>query len=142
MAAVWAACSLRSAYAADLDYVAFYDKPLVKFERLLETYLDYAPRGFSSFLQAMPLWMREKLWLPDLICSELARVDGEDHPKKIRRRAAAFPWKVFSETTMSHTQAPRSILLRLRKPRSSRSMVSENGPRLPSVSGVVAKWSF
>ena len=81
--------------AAGLDHVAFYDKPLVKFERLLETYLDYSPRGFASFLQAMPLWMREKLWLPDLIRSDLARVDGEDHPKKIKRRAAAFPWKVF-----------------------------------------------
>ena len=45
-----------------LDYVAFYDKPLVKFERLLETYLDYAPVGFPSFVQSMPLWMKEKLW--------------------------------------------------------------------------------
>ena len=89
--------------AADLDYVAFYDKPLVKFERLLETYVDYAPRGFPSFLQAMPLWMREKLWLPDLIRSDLARLDGEDHPKTLKRRAAAFPWKVlFGDHHESH----------------------------------------
>ena len=47
----------------DLDYVAFYDKPLQKFERMLETYLDYAPSGFRSFLKAMPLWMKEKLWM-------------------------------------------------------------------------------
>ena len=47
-----------------LDYVAFYDKPLVKFERLLETYVTYAPWGFKSFLKAMPLWLRQKLHLP------------------------------------------------------------------------------
>src|SRR5438477_799141 len=46
-----------------LDYVAFYDKPLTKFERLLETYLAYAPRGFRSFALAMPLWLKEKLHL-------------------------------------------------------------------------------
>ena len=48
----------------DLDYVGFYDKPFLKFERLLETYLAYAPRGFKSFLQAMPLWLKQKLHLP------------------------------------------------------------------------------
>jgi carbamoyltransferase len=47
-----------------LDHVAFYDKPLLKFERLLETYLAFAPRGFVSFMQAMPLWMKQKLHLP------------------------------------------------------------------------------
>ena len=47
-----------------LDYVAFYDKPLVKFERLLETYLSFAPVGFKSFLAGMPLWLRQKLHLP------------------------------------------------------------------------------
>ncbi len=50
--------------AAKLDHVAFYDKPLKKFDRLLETYLAYAPAGFNSFRQAMPLWLKEKLWLP------------------------------------------------------------------------------
>jgi carbamoyltransferase len=49
---------------SDLDYVAFYDKPLLKFERLLETYLGFAPRGFRSFLAALPLWLRQKLHLP------------------------------------------------------------------------------
>jgi carbamoyltransferase len=47
-----------------LDYVVFYEKPLVKFERLLETYIAYAPRGFRQFLMAMPLWLRQKLHLP------------------------------------------------------------------------------
>jgi len=50
--------------AEQLDYVGFYDKPLLKFERLLETYLAVAPRGFRSFLQAMPPWLRQKLYLP------------------------------------------------------------------------------
>src|SRR4029077_20546406 len=45
--------------AADLDYVGFYDKPLLKFERLLETYLAYAPRGFRSFVHAMPVWLKD-----------------------------------------------------------------------------------
>jgi len=48
----------------ELDYVAFYDKPLTKFDRLLETYLSFAPVGFASFARAMPLWLREKLHLP------------------------------------------------------------------------------
>jgi carbamoyltransferase len=50
--------------AEDLDYVGYYDKPLLTFERLLETYLAYAPRGFFSFIKAMPVWLREKLHLP------------------------------------------------------------------------------
>src|SRR5687768_2861690 len=47
--------------AADLDYVAFYDKPLTKFERLLETYIAFSPVGFRSFVKAMPLWLKDKL---------------------------------------------------------------------------------
>ncbi len=58
--------------ASDLDYVVFYDKPLIKFERLLETYLDYAPSGIRSFLQAMPLWLKEKLWIRENIARELS----------------------------------------------------------------------
>jgi carbamoyltransferase len=57
--------------AADLDWVGFYDKPLLKFERLLETYLAYAPAGFGSFAKAMPLWLRTKLHLPRLLRREL-----------------------------------------------------------------------
>jgi carbamoyltransferase len=55
----------------DVDYVAFYDKPLLKFERLLETYLATAPRGFTSYARALPLWLKHKLWIPDAIKSEL-----------------------------------------------------------------------
>ncbi|HKC63212.1 MAG TPA: carbamoyltransferase [Pyrinomonadaceae bacterium] len=55
---------------AEVDYIAFYDKPLMTFERLLETYIDYAPRGLRSFLMAMPVWLREKLWIREHIAEE------------------------------------------------------------------------
>src|SRR6266496_3145502 len=58
--------------ASDLDYVAFYDKPLLKFDRLLETYLAYGPRGFRSFARAMPLWLKKKVHIPRLIRNALA----------------------------------------------------------------------
>jgi carbamoyltransferase len=61
--------------ASELDHVAFYDKPFLKFERLLETYLAFAPRGFQSFRVAMPIWLREKLFLKDLLRKELDKVD-------------------------------------------------------------------
>ena len=56
---------------ADVDYVAFYDKPFLKFERLLETYLAFAPRGFQSFRMAMPLWLKEKLFQKTLLRDEM-----------------------------------------------------------------------
>jgi len=63
-----------------LDYVGFYDKPFLKFERLLETYLAFAPAGFSSFLKAMPLWLRQKLHLP----REISRgLDGRFHKRVV-----------------------------------------------------------
>lgn len=60
---------------ADIDYVAFYDKPFLKFERLLETYLAFAPKGFASFRIAMPVWLREKLFQKGLIHKELKKID-------------------------------------------------------------------
>lgn len=60
----------------DIDYVAFYDKPFLKFERILETYLTFAPKGIQSFIKAMPLWIKEKLWLKEVIGSEL-KYDGK-----------------------------------------------------------------
>ena len=71
---------------ADVDCVVFYDKPLVKFERLLETYLSYAPNGIRSFIAAMPVWLKEKLYLKsDAAASELAELAG----CKPKRAAAA-----------------------------------------------------
>ena len=56
---------------SDVDYVVFYDKPFLKFERLLETYLEFAPSGLRSFAMALPLWLREKLFQKDLLRREL-----------------------------------------------------------------------
>src|SRR3989344_6329231 len=55
----------------DVNYVVFYEKPFLKFERLLETYLSYAPRGFKSFLAAMPVWIKEKLWMKGYLAKEV-----------------------------------------------------------------------
>ena len=60
----------------DVSYITFYDKPLIKFERLLETYLSFAPRGFRSFIAAMPVWLKEKLFLKDMLKKELAALSG------------------------------------------------------------------
>ena len=61
---------------AEIDYVAFYDKPFLKFERLLETYLAFAPRGFKSFRAAMPHWLREKLFQKRMLRRALAEMSG------------------------------------------------------------------
>ncbi|MBU2541431.1 MAG: carbamoyltransferase [Candidatus Omnitrophica bacterium] len=61
----------------DLDYVGFYDKPFLKFERILETTLTFAPSGIRQFLQAMPLWIREKLWTKDSIYKNLLGFNAE-----------------------------------------------------------------
>ncbi|HYS58838.1 MAG TPA: carbamoyltransferase N-terminal domain-containing protein, partial [Burkholderiales bacterium] len=70
-----------------------YDKPLLKFERLLETYLAFAPKGFSSFRMAIPVWLREKLFLRDLLVRELRRFDRDFEPDKAL---------LFSEHHLSH----------------------------------------
>jgi carbamoyltransferase len=78
---------------ADVDRIVFYDKPLLKFERLLETYLAFTPRGFASFKTAMPIWLREKLFLKDLLLSELKRYGKEKvDPARL----------LFSEHHLSH----------------------------------------
>jgi carbamoyltransferase len=88
---------------ADLTLVGFYEKPLTKFDRLLDTYLDYAPKGWGSFIQAIPLWMKEKLWVGDTIRRELANLEEPDDPKAARKVAKSFPWKVmFGDHHESH----------------------------------------
>src|SRR6187399_1378727 len=67
----------------ELDHVVFYDKPFLKFERLLETYVALAPRGFRSFKMAMPLWLREKLFQKNLLTNELEKL-SEDFDGKGR----------------------------------------------------------
>ena len=78
---------------ADLDAVVFYEKPFLKFERLIETYLAFAPRGFSSFRQALPLWIKDKLFQRQWLVRELAKVEpGLDWEKSL----------LFSEHHLSH----------------------------------------
>ena len=77
-----------------VSYVVFYDKPLVKFERLLETYLSYAPRGFRSFLVAMPIWLKEKLFLKSTLRRELADLPNEN--------GGSLPPLLFAEHHQSH----------------------------------------
>ena len=74
--------------------MVFYDKPLVKFERLLETYLSYAPQGFRSFLAAMPIWLKEKLFLKSTLRKELAELAG--------CRTQDLPRLFFAEHHQSH----------------------------------------
>ena len=64
-----------------LDAVVFYDKPLLKFERLLETYYGFSPRGLRSFLMAIPVWLKEKLFLKKLIREELSKIQPIDKGK-------------------------------------------------------------
>ena len=79
---------------SDLDFVAFYDKPFMKFERLLETYLAFAPKGFESFRQALPLWIKEKLFQKDMLIRAMGDCLGKD-----------VDWRqklLFSEHHLSH----------------------------------------
>jgi carbamoyltransferase len=85
--------SLSEGGLQSVDYVAFYEKPFLKFERLLETYLAFAPRGFASFKMAVPLWLREKLFQKNLLRQELRAWDPE------------FDWEeklIFAEHHQSH----------------------------------------
>ena len=75
---------------AEVDHVVFYDKPLIKFERLLETYLSYAPSGFRSFLASMPVWLKEKLFLKKLLRDEIAAISGDTDNKNAPRIQLLF----------------------------------------------------
>lgn len=77
---------------AEVDHVVFYDKPFLKFERLLETYLAVAPRGLRSFQMAMPVWLREKLFLKDLLTREFRSIDKGFQPQQL----------MFAEHHISH----------------------------------------
>jgi carbamoyltransferase len=76
----------------DVDAVAFYDKPFLKFERLLETYLAFAPRGFESFRSAIPIWLKEKLFLRSTLCEEFSALSDGSVAEKL----------LFSEHHLSH----------------------------------------
>ena len=78
---------------SEIDYIAFYEKPFLKFERLLETYIAYAPKGFRSFSMSMPLWLREKLFQKKMIFNEL-----QNHDKNFSDINKIY----FSEHHLSH----------------------------------------
>jgi carbamoyltransferase len=87
--------------SSDLEIVAFYDKPFLKFERLLETYLSYAPVGIKSFIKAMPLWIREKLWMKELIKKELGFEGKIIFPEHhLSHAASAFYPSPFEESAI------------------------------------------
>ena len=78
----------------EIDYITFYDKPLVKFERLLQTYLAFAPKGFRSFVMAIPVWLKEKLFLKVTLKRELGALSGLEQ--------TALPPLLFHEHHGSH----------------------------------------
>jgi carbamoyltransferase len=77
-----------------VDQVVFYDKPFIKFERLLETYLSYAPKGIRSFLASMPIWLKEKLYLKNTLKVELAKLSES--------KKSELPELLFAEHHQSH----------------------------------------
>ena len=79
---------------SDLKYFVFYDKPLIKFERLLETYVAFSPKGIKSFLAAMPVWLKEKLLLKSVLRDELVSLDGV--------KKSGLPPILFGEHHESH----------------------------------------
>ena len=81
----------------DVDHVVFYDKPILKFDRLFETYLAYAPTGFMSFIKSMPLWLKDKLFQKTAIVEELKRLWGDDVDWNQRL--------LFSEHHLSHASS-------------------------------------
>lgn len=92
----------------DLDAIAFYDKPLLKFERLLETYYAFSPKGISSFITSMPVWLKEKLFLKKLIRDELKNIEEFDKKKlkllfpehHLSHAASAFYCSNFDEAAI------------------------------------------
>ena len=81
----------------DIDYIVFFDKPFLKFERLLETYTYYSPfQGYESFKKSIPIWIKEKLFQKDLIIDELTTIFNEKNKREVEKKL------VFSEHHISH----------------------------------------
>ena len=86
----------------ELDAIVFYDKPLLKFERLLETYYAFAPKGLKSFITAMPVWIKEKMFLKRMIREELAKL-GYDKKKPVQM---LFPEHHLSHAASAYYPSP------------------------------------
>ena len=112
----------------EIAVVAFYDKPFLKFERLLETYLAFAPKGFTSFRQALPVWVKDKLFQRTTIVKELKKLD------------ASVDWesKLIFPSTICRTRRARSIPRRSSAPPCSPWMAWASGPPLRSRSATAA----
>ncbi|HLD23986.1 MAG TPA: carbamoyltransferase [Sulfuricurvum sp.] len=101
-------CLLEAGITLDqIDHIAFYDKPFIKFERLLETYLAEAPKGFGSFLLSMPIWLKDKLFLKETLGRELKKLFEELNPDADSKTCKAFKAKIthnimFGEHHQSH----------------------------------------
>lgn len=86
----------------ELDAIVFYDKPLLKFERLLETYLANAPKGFLSFARSMPIWLKEKLYLKSVLRRELRAIAANQSPEIEKPKKITLPLLLFTEHHQSH----------------------------------------
>ena len=102
---------------SEIDMIVFYEKPLLKFERLLETYFAYAPRGFSSFSKSMPLWLKEKLFQKQNLIKHLKDCLGKDVDWSLRLQfsahhlshaASAFYPSIFEESAIVQWLATKS----------------------------------
>ena len=110
-----------------IDYVVFYDKPFLKFDRILETYLAFAPRGFKSFSTSLPVWLKEKLFQKQVLAKALEPIFG--YIGKIL---------LFSEHHLSHAASAFSRH-RFKTPQFSQLMASANGLQHPRASDVATK---
>ena len=101
-------CKFSGIHINDFDAIAFYDKPLLKFERLLETYYGFAPRGIQSFITAIPVWLKEKMFLKRMMHEELSKIEGYDKKKTkflfpehhLSHAASAFYSSPFDEAAI------------------------------------------
>jgi carbamoyltransferase len=101
-------CLLEAGLTLDkIDYITFYDKPFLKFERLLETYVAFAPKGFQSYRMAMPIWLSEKLFLKNMLIKEIKKVDKNFNSNKLMfgehhfsHAASAFYASPFEEAVV------------------------------------------
>ena len=101
-------CKFSGIHINDFDAIAFYDKPLLKFERLLETYYGFAPRGIQSFITAIPVWLKEKMFLKRMMHEALSNIEGYDKKKTkflfpehhLSHAASAFFSSPFSEAAI------------------------------------------
>ena len=108
---------------SDVDYIVFFEKPFLKFERLLETYVAFAPKGFAQFVKSMPVWLRDKLFQKKQLLNLLKEQDEDfkDNGKlyfsehHLSHAASAFYPSPFEDGRQQQLQLEREVILRLKK---------------------------